>query len=200
MKKKKKVLLHSAKNDGDGCAAPFLTTNDEKVFFFPPQWRCPPTSWLFQRWTDSAGVVASPNQAGRSKLASSLTFPDASHLTQSSTQTWLAQGFVRGRGARPQETQVRGCRCFSIAPPPRKDRNRKEDSFSAECLSATCNLGRKDCSNDALELCTNYAKWPNQLLFPSSAWCACLWMHCPIPPPFFCLFLSFVGSRCRGCD
>lgn len=68
---------------------------------------------------------------------------------------------------------------------------RRRVSLSTECLSATCNL--KDCSNDALELCTNYAKWPNQLLFPSSAWCACLWMHCPIP---FCLFL-FLGCCCE---
>lgn len=59
-------------------------------------------------------------------------------------------------------------------------------------LSATCNL--KDCSIDALLLCTNYAKWPNQLLFPSSAWCACLWMHCPTPLPFFLLLWGTTPS------
>lgn len=60
---------------------------------------------------------------------------------------------------------------------------------SAGGLSATCNL--KDCSTDALQLCINYAKWPNQLLFPSSAWRARLWMHCPL-----CLSVVRNNSRC----
>lgn len=56
------------------------------------------------------------------------------------------------------------------------------DSLSVKCLSATCNL--KDCSTDALYLCINYAKWPNQLPFSSSAWRARLRMHRLIPSPF----------------
>lgn len=55
--------------------------------------------------------------------------------------------------------------------------------LSRMSLTATWNL--PDCSTDALQLCTNYAKWPNWLLLPSSAWCARLWMHCPIPFAFF---------------
>lgn len=89
---------------------------------------------------------------------------------------------------------ARGCRLVSFWWRSPRLVKGKDVSLLAECLSATCNLGRKDCSNDALELCTYYAKWPNQLLFPSSAWCACLWMHCPTPPwpPFpFCLFICW---------
>lgn len=108
--------------------------------------------------------------------------------------TRLAQGFWKplvkrgwGWGCRRQEAGSTG-----------------GDSPSAECLSATCNL--KDCSTDALYLCINYAKWPNQLPFPSSAWRARLWMHRLIPLPFCCeeqlplsaFLFPFLGVENKG--
>lgn len=77
-------------------------------------------------------------------------------------------------------------------------------SLSVKCLSATCNL--KDCSTDALYLCINYAKWPNQLPFSSSAWRARLRMHRLIPLPFSreerapppCSRFSFLSSAWKN--
>lgn len=162
------------------------------LFFF--HWRYFPTpgSSSVER-TRRGGGEASPNQAGRKSHISHLT-PGVPRKLDSLRVLQEGAGWMR--------MQMRGLPvCFSLlrSPrPPGQDSNRRSVSLWAGCLSATCNLGRKDCSNNALELCTNYAKWPNQLLFPSSAWCACLWMHCPIPPhpPTFFAF-SFVGSSRR---
>lgn len=193
-KKKGKCSCTPKNNNGVGCAAPFLRPCDEirSVFFSLKMF---PHPWLLQRWTDSTGRGGKRPRIRLDGSRTSRISPPEFHanLTRS--------GFCKN-GAGWMRMQMRGLPvCFSLlrSPrPPGQDSNRRSVSLWAGCLSATCKLGRKDCSNDALELCTNYAKWPNQLLFPSSAWCACLWMHCPIPPhpPTFFAF-SFVGSSRR---
>lgn len=174
------------------CSSISETLRWNQVCFFFTEDISPPLAPPALNGLDGEGRGSVP-ESGWTEVAHLASHP------RSSTQTWLAQGFAR-RGR--MRMQMRGLPvCFSLlrSPrPPGQDSNRRSVSLWAGCLSATCNLGRKDCSNDALELCTNYAKWPNQLLFPSSAWCACLWMHCPIPPhpPTFFAF-SFVGSSRR---
>lgn len=176
-KKKKNVFLHSQITTVLDVQLSFRDASEtlrwcwQNVVIF---WR---SFRLFQCWMNSRGGSVPPS--GWRSLAHSLHM----HLTWNSTQLDSLRVLQEGEGEGRVCGQCKVVNFFCSWP----GFYIRRVSLSAECLSATCNL--KDCSNDALELCTNYAKWPNQLLFPSSAWCACLWMHCPIP---FCLFL-FLG-------
>lgn len=154
------VFLHSQISDGVGCAAL--------------------SPWLLKR--KLPGDVSSGRE-GRASLPDNRRL--VSHckriITWNSTQLDslrvlpVSVLFLEGERGRRWLRKRRGF--FSLA-----QIYWKRLPLNRMSLTATQNL--KDCSTDALYLCTNYAKWPNQLLFPSSAWCACLWMHCPIPLPF----------------